>query len=59
VSRRLLSALLLVAFMVIVIILNAGGRVNVDFRLFDFTWSRPVVFFLFTSVGVIIGLLLK
>ena len=58
-SKRLISALLLVALMVIVIILNAGGRVNVDLRLFDFTWSRPAVFFLFTSLGVAIGLLLK
>jgi len=59
VSKRLLYALLLMAAMVIVLILNARGNATIDFRFFDLNASRAVVYFGFLSVGVAIGLLLK
>ncbi len=58
-SRRLLSALLLIAVTVIVLLLNTGGHVAVSLKFFDLSGARAVVFFLFTAIGVAIGLLLK
>ncbi|MDI6774217.1 MAG: DUF1049 domain-containing protein [Verrucomicrobiota bacterium] len=58
-SRKLLGALVLIALVVIVLLINVGGRVNLDFRLFELEPPRAIALFAFTAVGVIIGLLIK
>jgi uncharacterized integral membrane protein len=58
-TKKLLSALILIAIVVIVLLLNGGDRITVTFRLFDLAPPRSVVLFSFTAIGVVIGLLLK
>ena len=58
-SRKLLGALVLIAVVVIVLLLNVSGGVKLDFALFKLEPSRAIAFFAFTAVGVVIGLLLK
>ena len=59
-KRRLLWALLLMAGVVIVLILNAGGQASLSFGfLGNFNSPRPVLYGLLTAVGVAIGLLVK
>ena len=58
-SGKLLAALVLIAVVVIILLLNVGDDVTVTFRLFELTASRPIMLFAFTGVGVAVGLLLK
>ena len=58
-SKRLLWALILIALVVIVLLLNTGNRVAVDLGFADPRMIQSVAFFIFTCVGVAIGLLLR
>ena len=59
-TKRLLWALLLIAFSVIILILNAGGQVSITLLpKVDIHTIKSVAFLIFLSIGVIIGLLLK
>ena len=59
-KRRLLWALLLIAGVVIVLILNTGGHASLSFGfLGNLNSPRPVLYGLLTAVGVAIGLLIK
>ncbi len=58
-SKRLLWALIMIALVVIVLILNAGDRVAIDLGFSQPRMVASVAFFIFTGVGVIIGLLLR
>jgi hypothetical protein len=57
---KLASALVLILVLILALILNAGSEVSVSFRLFEIKdASSALVFFVFSGVGVAIGLLLK
>ena len=59
-SRRLISALVLIAGVNVVLLLNAGGRgVSVSLGFWEPSMARAVAYFAFTVIGVIIGLLVK
>lgn len=59
-SKRLLWALLLIAFLIIVLLLNGNGHVKVTvLPKVSIATVRSVAFFIFAGVGVAIGLLLK
>ncbi len=60
-SKQLVFALVLIALVVVLLLINTGGRsLSVNFGLFEIKRiSQSVAFFSFTLVGVIIGLLLK
>ena len=59
-TRKLLTALVLIALTVLVLVLNARGpSVKLDIGFADFALSRAIAFFCFTTVGVVIGVLLK
>ncbi len=57
-SKKLLSALILIALTFIVLLFNRGS-VDVDLIVTSFKGFKPLVFFGFTALGVIIGVLLK
>lgn len=58
-SKRLLWALILIALVVIVLILNTGDRVAINLWFSEPRMIASVAFFIFTGVGVVIGLLLR
>ena len=60
-SKRLVFALVLIALVVALLLINTGGRsVSVNFALFEIKRiSQAVAFFSFALVGVIIGILIK
>ena len=59
-TKRLLWALLLIAISVIILILNAGGRVSIVLLpAIDINAVKSIAFLIFLSMGVVIGLLLK
>ena len=58
-SRNLVFALILISLLVLVLLFNGGGEVSLTFGLFDLSPSRPLALFVFSAVGVLIGLLLK
>ncbi len=59
-SKKLLWALLLIALTIIILILNQGGgaAVSLGGRL-QVEGSRSAVYFAFTALGVVIGVLIK
>ncbi len=58
-NRKLLFALLLLGLTVIVLLLNVGGDVRLSLGFNEWKLARALVYFGFTAVGVLIGLLLK
>lgn len=58
-SKRLLWALLLMAIVVIILILNSSGYATINLGLFKIHPLRAVAFFSFTTIGIVIGILLK
>jgi len=59
-SKKLLIALLLIGFTVVVLILNARGGVNLNIGFRELKHlNRAIVFLSFTGMGVVIGTLLK
>ena len=58
-TRKLLTALILIGLTVLVLVLNSRGSVSVAFGFGDLSGMKSLVFFCFTAVGVAIGLLMK
>jgi hypothetical protein len=59
-NKRLLSALIIIALSVIILILNTAGRVSiVVLPGFDVSTVKSIAFLVFISLGVVIGLLLR
>lgn len=58
-SKRLLWALLLIAVTVILLILNTKGNVSLNLIVGPLEMTKAIAFLLFTSTGVVIGILLK
>lgn len=58
-SKRLLWALLLIAVTVILLILNTKGNVSLNLIVGSLEMTKAIAFLLFTSTGVVIGILLK
>lgn len=59
-KRRFLWALILIAVVVIILILNAGGQASLSFGfLGNFNSPRPVLYGLLTAMGVAIGILIR
>ena len=56
-SKKLLSALILIALTFIVLLFNRGS-VGVDLIVTSFNGFKPLVFFGFTALGVVLGVLL-
>jgi len=59
-SRNILIALILIALVVVVLLINAGDRMTLDLLITE--WKRAstsMVLLSFTGVGVIIGVLLR
>ncbi len=57
-SKRLLYALIIMALTVIVLIFNRGHvSINLFFGTIDA--FKPIAFFVFVGIGVVIGILLK
>jgi uncharacterized integral membrane protein len=57
-SRRLITALVLIALCVVLYIFNTH-RISVEFGFSDLKGTAAFVFMGFTAVGVVIGALLK
>lgn len=57
-SKKLISALLLIAITVIVLLLNRGS-VGINFIIADVSMQKALAFLMFTAIGVAIGVLLK
>jgi hypothetical protein len=47
------------AIVVIILILNSSGHVAINFGLFKVHVARAAAYFSFTTIGIIIGILLK
>lgn len=58
-SKTLIIALVLLMLTVLVLLFNARGSVDVNLLIKTWNCSKPMVFLGFTSMGVVIGLLLK
>jgi uncharacterized integral membrane protein len=58
-TKRTLWALVLLMVVVLVLILNAGGSIGLDFRMFTLSASKAVVLLVFTVIGIVIGVLLR
>ena len=58
-SRRLITGLILIGVSVLILLLNAHGKVSIEFGLFDITVLKSVAFLFFLGVGVFIGAVLK
>jgi uncharacterized integral membrane protein len=59
VSKTLIIALVLLMLTVLVMLFNARGSVDLNLLFDTFSVSKALVFLGFTSVGVVVGLLLK
>ena len=57
-SKKLLWALILICLTVIVLIFQRGS-LGLDLRFTEISMAKPLGLFLFTVIGVIIGVLLK
>ena len=58
-TRKLLTALILIGLTVLVLVLNSRGSVSVNLLLGQVSAMKSLIFFCFTAVGVAIGLLMK
>lgn len=58
-SRKLLMALILIALTVVVLLLNNSGSIKLDLGITDLNLATAMALLSFTSVGVVIGLLLR
>jgi type IV secretory pathway VirB3-like protein len=59
-SRNILIALILIALVVVLLLINAGDRMTLDLLITE--WKRAstsMVLLGFTGLGVIIGILLR
>lgn len=57
-TKKLLFALILIGLTVLVLVFNSGS-VSVNLLLTQVSGHKSLVFFVFTAVGVVIGVLLK
>lgn len=57
-SKKVLSALIIIAVVVMVLIFNRG-KVSVNLLFDEVEAIKSVAFFMFTVIGVVIGILLK
>ena len=58
-SKNLLSALLLIALLILVFIFNTRGDVTIDVGFTKFSPVRSIAFFVFSAIGVLIGVLIR
>ncbi len=58
-SRRFMTGLILIAFTVVILLLNSNGSVELDFRLFEVRMLKSFAFFSFLATGVVLGFLLR
>lgn len=58
-SRRFMTGLILLAFTVVILLLNSHGNVTLDFRLFKVEMLKSFAFFSFLASGVVLGFLLR
>jgi hypothetical protein len=58
-SRKLLMALVLIALTVVVLLLNNSGSITLDLGITDLKLATAMALLSFTSIGVVIGLLLR
>ena len=64
VSKTVLIALVLIGFTALILVFNVRGgvgtaSVSVDLLITSVKMMKAVAFFIFTAIGVVIGLLLK
>lgn len=57
-SKKVLYALIIIALLIIVLIFNRGNA-SVNLLVGEVTTLKSLVFLAFTSLGVLIGILLK
>ena len=58
-NKKVLYALLILALTVIVLLLNTGSKVSISLRFAEISAMKALVFLFFTTIGVIVGVLLK
>ncbi len=58
-NRKQMYALLLIAAVVLVLIFNGRGDVKIDLVFGSITIFKSLAFMVFTTIGVVIGLLLR
>jgi len=58
-NKSLLWALLILVLVVLILIFNHSGRVDVNLIVTDITALKSIVFLAFVSIGVAIGVLIK
>lgn len=59
-GRKTIYALVLIGVVAVVLIANTpGSKIDVDLVFTEFSTVKSLVFLLFTSIGVAIGVLLK
>ena len=57
-AKRMIWALLLIAVVVIVLVLNKGNA-EINLLVTKITAAKSIIFLAFTACGVVVGLLLK
>lgn len=58
-NKRILYALILMGVVVIVLLFNSNDRTTVDLLVADIRTMSALVFLGFTTIGVVIGALIK
>ena len=58
-NRKVIYGLVVLGLAVLVMLLNRGGAATVDLGFTELRAARAIIYFGFTAVGVIVGLLIK
>ena len=58
-TKRTMTGLCMICILFIMLLINTGGSITITFRIFDITAARPIMLFVFSAIGVAIGLLLR
>ena len=58
-SRRFITGLVLIGVAVLILLMNATGKVTIDFVLFEIGILKSIAFFFVLCVGIFIGALLR
>lgn len=58
-SKRMITALVLIALMVIAMLLNAGHNVRLDLVVTTIRVSAAMAYLGFAALGVVVGILLR
>ena len=58
-NRKTITGLCMLCVLFIVLLINTGGEIEITFKVFSIKAARPIMLFVFSAIGVAIGLLLR